>query len=52
MALRHSLEAADAADRVDAAVEAALDAGARTRELGGALTTAGMGDAILAKLAA
>ncbi|WP_374389331.1 3-isopropylmalate dehydrogenase [Sandaracinobacter sp.] len=51
MALRYSLGAAEVADRVEAAVEAALDAGARTRDLGGALTTAGMGDAILSKLA-
>ncbi|MGQ5702570.1 3-isopropylmalate dehydrogenase [Sandaracinobacteroides sp. A072] len=50
MALRHSLGAADAADRVERAVEAALDAGARTRDLGGTLGTAAMGDAILALL--
>lgn len=51
MALRHSLGSADAADRVEAAVEAALDAGARSRDLGGALSTREMGDAILSKLA-
>jgi 3-isopropylmalate dehydrogenase len=50
MALRHSLGAPEAADRVEAAVEAALDAGARTRDLGGTLTTRQMGDAILAQL--
>lgn len=50
MALRHSLGAPDAADRVEAAVEAALDSGARTPDLGGRLSTRGMGDAILAKL--
>lgn len=50
MALRHSLGAPEAADRLEAAVEAALDAGARTRDLGGQLTTRQMGDAILAKL--
>jgi 3-isopropylmalate dehydrogenase len=50
MALRHSLGAPQAADRVEAAVEAALDAGARTRDLGGTLTTRQMGDAILAAL--
>ena len=50
MALRYSLGAPEAATRVEAAVEAALDAGARTRDLGGALTTRQMGDAILAKL--
>ena len=52
MALRYSLGVPETADRVEAAVEAALDAGARTRDLGGTLTTRGMGDAILAKLAA
>lgn len=50
MALRYSLGAPDAADRVEAAVEAALDAGARTRDLGGTLTTRQMGDAIMAGL--
>ena len=50
MALRYSLGRADLADRVEAAVEAALDAGARTRDLGGTLGTTGMGDAVLAKL--
>ena len=51
MALRHSLGAPETADRVEAAVEAALDAGARTADIGGKLTTREMGDAILAKLA-
>lgn len=51
MALRYSLGAQATADRVEAAVEAALDAGARTADLGGKLTTHEMGDAILAKLA-
>ncbi|MFN7398938.1 MAG: 3-isopropylmalate dehydrogenase [Sandaracinobacter sp.] len=51
MALRYSLVAPDAADRVEVAVKAALDAGARSRDLGGTLTTRQMGDAILAKLA-
>ncbi|PZN96680.1 MAG: 3-isopropylmalate dehydrogenase [Alphaproteobacteria bacterium] len=50
MALRHSLGRADLADAVEAAVEAALNAGARTSDIGGALTTAAMGDAILAHL--
>lgn len=50
MALRHSLARPDLATRVEAAVEAALDAGARTADLGGALTTAAMGDAVLAQL--
>ena len=50
MALRHSLGSPQTADRVEAAVEAALDAGARTRDLGGVLTTRQMGDAVLACL--
>lgn len=50
MALRHSLGAPDAAGRLEAAVEAALEAGARTRDLGGTLTTREMGDAILQQL--
>ena len=50
MALRHSLDRADLAARVERAVEAALDAGARTRDLGGTLGTVAMGDAVLARL--
>jgi 3-isopropylmalate dehydrogenase len=47
MAFRLSLGRADLADRIEAAVANALNAGARTRDLGGALTTAQMGDAVL-----
>jgi 3-isopropylmalate dehydrogenase len=50
MALRHSLGAPELALRVEAAVEAALDKGARTPDLGGTLSTLAMGDAILAGL--
>ena len=50
MALRYSLSRADLADRVEAAVSAALDGGARTRDIGGSLGTVAMGDAILAVL--
>jgi len=50
LALRHSLEAPQAADRVEGAVEAALAAGARTRDLGGGLSCAEMGAAIRAGL--
>jgi 3-isopropylmalate dehydrogenase len=50
MALRWSLDRADLADRLFAAVKSALDAGARTRDLGGSLGTAEMGDAVLAAL--
>ena len=51
MALRWSLGCGDAADRLFAAVGRALDGGARTRDLGGTLTTRAMGDAVLAALA-
>ena len=50
MALRWSLDRAAAADRLNAAVVGALEAGARTRDLGGTLSTAEMGDAVLARL--
>lgn len=50
MALRYSLDAPAAAGRVEAAVEAALNAGARTPDIGGALSTGEMGDAILSAL--
>ena len=51
MALRWSLRRAEAADRVFAAVDAALEAGARTADLGGALSTSEMGERVLAALA-
>ena len=50
MMLRHSLDQADVADRIEAAVAAALDGGARTGDLGGTLGTTGMGDAVIARL--
>jgi len=50
MALRHSLGRPELATRVEAAVAATLDAGVRTRDLGGTATTRAMGDAILARL--
>ncbi|HEX4179285.1 MAG TPA: 3-isopropylmalate dehydrogenase [Caulobacteraceae bacterium] len=50
MALRWSLGRSDLADRVFAAVKTALDDGARTKDLGGVLTTAQMGDAVLKRL--
>lgn len=50
MMLRYSLGAPEAADRLDAAVEAVLGAGARTRDLGGDLGTAEMTEALLARL--
>src|SRR5580700_2858923 len=50
MALRWSLGRPDLAGRLAAAVTAALDGGARTPDIGGALTTRQMGDAVLAGL--
>ncbi len=50
MALRWSLDRAAEADRLFAAVQRALEKGARTRDLGGQLTTVQMGDAVLAEL--
>jgi 3-isopropylmalate dehydrogenase len=50
MALRWSLDRADLADRLFAAVKAALDGGARTGDLGGRMTTREMGDAVIARL--
>ena len=50
MALRWSLDRPAEADRLFAAVEAALAAGARTRDLGGTLSTVEMGDAVLKAL--
>lgn len=52
MALRWSLDRAAEADRLFKAVEAALAAGARTRDLGGQLSTVEMGDAVLSALRA
>jgi 3-isopropylmalate dehydrogenase len=51
MALRWSLDRADLADRLFAAVRTALDGGAKTGDLGGALGTREMGDAVIAALA-
>jgi len=50
MALRWSLARPDLADRLGAAVNAALDGGARTHDLGGQLSTREMGDAVLGGL--
>ena len=50
MMLRHSVNQPDAAARIEAAVAAAIAGGARTPDLGGALSTAAMGDAVLAQL--
>jgi 3-isopropylmalate dehydrogenase len=52
MAYRHSLGRPDVALRIEQAVEASLDAGARTADIGGGLGTRAMGDAILERLVA
>lgn len=50
MMLRFSLDNAKAAERVEGAVQAVLEAGCRTRDLGGAMGTRAIGDAVLAAL--
>ena len=50
MMLRHSLGQPAVADRIEAAVARAIRDGARTADLGGSMTTSGMGDAVLAVL--
>lgn len=50
MALRYSLDRPDLADKLFKAVESAINNGARTKDLGGNLSTSEMGDAILKEL--
>ena len=50
MALRWSFGRADTADKLFAAVTRALNGGARTRDIGGTLSTRAMGDAVLSAL--
>jgi len=50
MMLRYSLDRAEDADTIETAVAKALAAGARSPDLGGAMTTQAMGDAVLAAL--
>ncbi len=50
MLLRHSLELVEEAQAVESAVSAAIEAGDRTVDLGGKLTTQAMGDSICARL--
>jgi 3-isopropylmalate dehydrogenase len=50
MMLRYSLAQAEAAERIESAVAAVLDSGLRTADLGGAVSTAAMGDAVVAAL--
>jgi len=51
MMLRYSLDCPEGADRIDAAVAALLEAGHRTRDLGGALTSSAVGDLLLGEVA-
>ena len=48
--LRHGLQREDAAAKVESAVDRALDAGLRTRDLGGDATTAEATDAVMEAL--
>ncbi|WP_375397179.1 3-isopropylmalate dehydrogenase [uncultured Sphingomonas sp.] len=50
MMLRYSLAFAEPAERIEAAVAAAIARGARTADLGGTLSTGAMTDAVLAAL--
>ncbi|WCT74245.1 3-isopropylmalate dehydrogenase [Sphingomonas naphthae] len=50
MMLRYSLGMAEEANRIEVAVATALAGGARSADLGGAMTTTQMGDAVLAAL--
>ena len=50
MALRWSLGRPEAADKLFAAVGKALEAGARTGDIGGSMSTTEMGDAVIAAL--
>ncbi len=50
MMLRFSLNNAPAADHIERAVQSVLEAGHRTRDLGGSVGTRAMGDAVLAAL--
>ncbi|MGF7147975.1 3-isopropylmalate dehydrogenase [Sphingomonas zeicaulis] len=50
MMLRYSLGKPEDADRIEAAVAAALAAGARSPDLGGSMTTTEMGDAVIRAL--
>jgi 3-isopropylmalate dehydrogenase len=50
MMLRYSLGQSEAADRIEVAVAKALAGGARSADIGGAMATSQMGDAVLAQL--
>lgn len=50
MALRWSLNQVEAADRLLTSVKKTLDQGAKTKDLGGSLTTIQMGDAVISNI--
>jgi 3-isopropylmalate dehydrogenase len=50
MMLRYSLNLPSEAEAVEAAVRNALDAGVRTKDLGGSVGTVEMGDAVVKEL--
>jgi 3-isopropylmalate dehydrogenase len=50
MMLRHSLDRPEAAERIERAVDAAIETGARTKDLGGTHTTEEMTHAVLSHL--
>lgn len=50
MMLRYSLNLPDEARAVEDAVRKAVDAGLRTRDMGGSASTAETGDAVVAQL--
>ncbi|MBB5687022.1 3-isopropylmalate dehydrogenase [Sphingobium boeckii] len=50
MMLRYSLDRPEPADRIEAAVSKALAGGARSFDLGGTMSTAAMGEAVIAAL--
>ncbi|MDQ2985146.1 MAG: 3-isopropylmalate dehydrogenase [Armatimonadota bacterium] len=52
MLLRHSFEMGDEAAAIESAVDAALAAGVRSRDIGGVATTVEIGDAVLQSLVA
>ena len=51
MMLRYSLDCPEGADRIDSAVATLLEAGHRTRDLGGDLTSSAVGDLLLGEVA-
>lgn len=52
MMLKYSFQRPDLASKVDAAVKKCIDAGVRTKDIGGSAGTAEVGDAVAKELAA